>query len=125
MNRFWLGVGILLGILLLGIFCAASTEKLTEVSGHLTQAAAYAEAGQWEQAQNRFLEANKIWEKSRSGYAAITDHAPMEEIDQYFAQGQVFLAEQSGKDFRVCCQRLSLMVAAVADAQDLNWWSLL
>ena len=125
MKRMWLGVAILLGILGLGIFSAVTTETFQEkVSRDLRYAARAAEAGEWDTAGRRFLQARETWQQERDCNAAITDHAPMEEIDRFFAQGSVYLAEQERVDFSACCRALSVLVEAVAEAQSLNWWSL-
>ena len=126
MIRAWLGIAILLLLLGLGVFSAAATEHFHETMAvHLTQAAEAAETGEWDRANIQFLQAKKIWEQARNSNAAITDHAPMEEIDRYFIQGAVYLSEQVRMDFRSCCCALTVLVEAVADAQALNWWSLL
>ena len=126
MKRLWLGVGILLVILGLGIFSAAVTEAFQKrVSRELILAAEAAGAGEWDTAQSRYHQAKELWEENRACNAAITDHAPMEEIDRYFSQGSVFLSEGNRKDFRSCCLALSVLVEAVAEAQGLTWWSLL
>lgn len=125
MKRMWLGVAILLGILGLGIFSAVTTGNFQErVSRDLHLAARAAEAGEWDTAGHRFLQARDTWQQGRSRNAAITDHAPMEEIDRFFAQGNVYLAERERVDFSACCRALSVLVEAVAEAQSLTWWSL-
>lgn len=126
MKRLWLGVTILLFILGAGIFSAFATEAFQkQVSRDLILAAEAAAAGEWSTAQNRYHQALERWQQKRSRHAAITDHAPMEEIDRYFSQGSVFLSERNRKDFRSCCLALSVLVEAVAEAQGLTWWSLL
>lgn len=126
MKRLWIGVVILLVILGLGIFSAVATEKFQkQVAQELVLAAKAAEAGEWDTAQSRYLQAKTVWEASRPCNAAITDHAPMEEIDRYFSQGSIYLSERNRQDFRSCCLALSVLVEAVADAQGLTWWSLL
>lgn len=126
MKRLWLGVGILLVILGIGIYAAVATEDFHKtVSRDLDLAADAAEAGEWGSAKIRFSRAKEAWEQARDCNAAITDHAPMEEIDRYFSQGEVYLSEQAQKDFRSCCLALSVLVEAVAEAQGLTWWSLL
>ena len=125
MKRLWLGAGILLILLALGIFaCAAIGHFESQVAQHLDAATNAAQAGNWQQAETAFLQAKKIWEQARSGNAAITDHAPMEEIDQYFAQGMIYLSEVTRKDFLSCCLTLKVLVQAVAEAQSISWWSI-
>lgn len=126
MNRLWLGIGILLVLLALGLFCLAATEDFhTGVTRDLASAAEAAGAGEWHRAQVLFFQAKDTWERARSRNAAITDHAPMEEIDRFFAQGTVYAQQQARTEFCACCNALSVLVEAVAEAQGLSWWSLL
>lgn len=125
MSRLWIGVAILVILLSLGLSAALATDRFqADVSLALVAAGDAAAAGEWHRAETHFFQAEAIWRRHRSLNAAITDHAPMEEIDRFFLQGTVYLEERSRKDFRACCRALSCLVEAVAEAQAITWWSL-
>ena len=126
MNRFWLGVGILLVLLAAGIWITAISGSTHDaISALLEDAADASTTGEWEEAALLFYQAQQQWQRSRAGTAAITDHAPMEEIDRFFTQAEVYLRQHYQTDFSAFCKALSVLTKAVGEAQDLSWWSLL
>ena len=126
MNRLWLGVGILVLLLVLGIWVTAAIGSTHDgISALLSEAAQASTAGEWEQANSRFQQAKQQWQQLRPWTAAITDHGPMEEIDRFFSQTEVYLQMEYLADFRVGCQALAVLTQAIGEAQDFTWWSLL
>ncbi len=122
MTRFLLGVGLMLSLLGIGIFVWQAAESIHEpVSGLLVQAAAAADAGDYEKARSQAIEARSLWETSRHASAAFSDHAPMDEIDGLFAQ----LESESGTELAALCRRIASLISAVAEAHTLSWWNLL
>ena len=126
MKRFWLGVGLLLGMLVLGIFVTKSMAGIHEPIGKtLLEAGKFAFEEDWAGADASFLEARGRWEQYREVTAVVTDHTPMEQIDAMFRRLEVYRQQRKRDLFQSGCAELSAWVEAVADAQAVNWWSIL
>lgn len=123
MKRLWLGVGLLLALLALGIAATVTMGRICAPVGQtLTRAGEAARVGELEQAEKLCRQAKARWETYRTLSAAVTDHAPMEEIDGMFAALSVCRDETCYAEY---CARLTAMVEAVAEAQAVNWWNIL
>lgn len=126
MRRFWIGVGLLLGMLVLGIFVTESMAGIHEPIGKtLLEAGDLAFEEDWAGADAAFLQARGLWEQYREVTAVVTDHTPMEQIDAMFRRLEVYRQQRQADYFRSGCAELSACVEAVADAQAVNWWSIL
>lgn len=122
MKRLWLGVGLLLALLALGIVTTVTMGRICEPVGQtLTRAGEAARVGELGQAEALCRQAKTRWEAYRTLSAAVTDHAPMEEIDGMFAALSVCRDSDRYAEY---CARLTAMVAAVAEAQAVNWWNI-
>ena len=123
MGRFWLGVGILAGLFVLGIWVAQQTETThTQIVGYLEQAT------KTESPAQRYLLAEKAEEKWRAGrrsIAAVSDHAPMDEIDSLFAQMDICRSAGLMESFSIFCARTAEQIRALYEAHSLTWWNLL
>lgn len=126
MKRLWIGVGILLVLLALGIGTTVfAVHTHTGISQTLRQAAEAALTGEWNDAKALSLQAKEVWETHRHTTAAIADHEPMEQIDDLFSQMEVYLLTRQQIPFSACCASLSVMTNAIGEAHAINWWSLL
>ena len=126
MKRFWLGAGILVGILALGILVTRYAARVHKPIGKdLLEAGSQALEGDWAEADAYFRQARSRWEESRDLTAVVTDHTPMEQIDAMFRQLEVWRQQRQSVWFSAGCAELSAWVEAVADAQAVNWWSIL
>lgn len=126
MKRLWIGIFILIFLLGAGIGITVFADTIhTGISESLEQAGDAALAGDWDTAQSLASKAKEKWEAYRSGTAAIADHEPMEEIDSLLSQLEVYLQTRQQVAFSVCCKALSVLTQAIAEAQAVNWWSLL
>ena len=126
MKRFWIGVAILAILLATGIGTTVFAVRThTGIAEHLKQASEAALRGKWEEACTFSLDAKKQWESIRHGTAAIADHEPMEEIDDFFAQMEIYLLTRQQIPFATCCASLSVLTNAIGEAHAVNWWSLL
>lgn len=124
MKRFWLGVGILAGMLVLGILVTHYAARVHEPIGKaLLEAGEQALEGNWAEADAYFRQARSRWEDSRDLTAVVTDHTPMEQIDAMFRSLEVWRQQRQSARFSAGCAELSACVEAVADAQGVNWWS--
>lgn len=126
MKRLWIGVGILLILLALGIATTVfAVHTHTSISHTLQQAAEAALTGEWGDAKSLALVAKEVWETHRHTTAAIADHEPMEQIDDLFSQMEVYLLTGQQLPFSACCASLSVLTNAIGEAHAINWWSLL
>ena len=126
MGRFWLGVGILLVFLTLGIGITAFADAThTPICQELEAAAAASLSGDLPGGIALAEDAMTRWEERWHAVAIFSDHAPMDEIDGLFAQLEVYGKTGSAQEFAACCARISKLVGAMAEAHSPSWWNLL
>lgn len=126
MKRTGIGVGLLIALLLAGIFSARWMERHhMPLAGLLSQAARAAMAEEWEQAHTLTSHAEQAWSGKRRVTAAFADHGPMEEIDGLFAELEVFYLAGEQVHFATTCRDLSRKLEAMGDAHSLRWWNIL
>jgi len=126
MGRFWLGIGILVLFLVLGLWVAHAMDDVHQSIGQALDTAAQAAlSGQLDKGIALAQQAHSSWLSRWHGTACVADHAPMDEIDGLFAQLTVYSQIGQHKDFAACCTRLSALVLAVGEAHSLTWWNLL
>ena len=68
--------------------------------------------------------AKAAWEEAEPLSACFADHNPMEEIDQEFAQLEVFAREGEAMAFAAACGSLAEKLQAMSDAHSLQWRNL-
>lgn len=126
MSRFWLGIGLLVLFLVLGLWIGNTTNNANQtVAQTLDQAAAQTLQGDPETGVALAKQAHSQWDDSWHGTASVADHAPMDEIDGLFAQLEMYGETKQYADFAAYCARLAKLVTAVGEAHVLNWWNLL
>lgn len=126
MGRFWLGIGLLLFFLGLGLWVARSTIQTCDtIAQTLTQAAETSLSGNLEEGKALALTAHRTWDAKWHGVASVADHSPMDEIDGLFGQLFVYGQGELPVEFAACCARLSRLICAVGEAHSLTWWNLL
>ena len=126
MKRTWIGIGLLAGLLILGIFTARWMDRChSPVAGNLKQAAEAAMTEDWQKAEEFCRSAQDKWERCRKTTAVLTDHGPMEEIDSLFAELKIFLTAREQVHFASVCSQLSRQVEAIGEAHGLMWWNIL
>ena len=126
MKRLWIGITILSLLLAVGIGTTIfATRTQQEISQTLSQASESALEGKWQEAKNLSQNAKQKWERCRKVTASISDHEPMEEIDDLFSQMEIYLITNQPLPFSVCCASLSVLTEAIGEAHAVNWWSLL
>lgn len=125
-KRFYLGLGLLTFFLILGLIISIIIANTNApISGQLEQASQEALSGNLEKGILLAAQAKTSWESAWHGIAMASDHAPMDEIDSLFAQMDIYAKAGDPLHFGSYCARLSELVAAISDAQKLNWWNLL
>lgn len=126
MARFWIGVGLLVGFLGLGLWVSKAMDEVhVPVMELLEQAADATLEGDMESGKELADRAYAVWERYWRGTAAVADHAPMDEIDGLFALVQGYARAGSAADFAAGCGRLSKLVEAIGEAHSPKWWNLL
>ena len=126
MRRFWLGLGLILGLLAGGIFLSWKfTEIHAPLAEKLTRAAEAARESDLSAANTWLEEARQDWEQARTFSAAVTDHEPMEEMESLFAEARYFGLAGDTEELAAACGRLAALSRAIAESQKINWWNLL
>lgn len=125
MKRSILGVFLLVGLLVLGLYTSSRMERRhTPIQDALNTASEKAEAEDWDMAFVLLNEATRRWEQGWDMDAALADHAPMKEIDSLFARLGVFCREENREEFSAGCRELSRLVQAMTDAHQPSWRNL-
>ena len=126
MKRSILGFGLLLALLVLGLFTSGRMEKRhAPIQAALDAAADSVAEENWRGAGILLQEAKTRWERGWRADAALADHAPMEEIDALFAQVEVYAAARGEAEFAAGCAELSRRMEAMANAHGAQWWNVL
>lgn len=125
MKRSYYGLTMLLVLLIAGIYTTRYMEKCHEdVILRLEQAAEDANRGSWGQAQSGLQQAKAGWEDRWGISAALTDHEPMEQVNNLFAQLEVYAREQDPIGFCAVCAHLQESLYAIGEAHSIVWWNL-
>lgn len=126
MKRCWLGLGLLVALLGLGIWENLQIPALTKpIARQLDEAAQLAMAGAWEAAAGKSGDAKGQWQECWDLLASTTHHGPMEEIDSLLAKAELLLQSRSAEDFSACCARLAEMIRALGESHVVNLRNLL
>ena len=123
MKRFGLGI-VLLILLLLGSLATwwGMGRLHRPIVQELTEAVVLAEDND-PAAKETAMKAKDRWQRNWHFAASFSDHTPMEEIDNLFAELEVF--EPASEEFKACCRRLIQRTEAMVHAHSLSWWDLL
>lgn len=125
MVRFWLGAGLLAAFLGFSLWVGVAIEQTQDpISAQLEQAAAACLQGDPREGYRLAQQAHTTWQTNWHWVAAVSDHAPMDEIDSLFAQMDFYAQAGQTGDFAAYCTRLAQLVLAVAEAHSLHWWNL-
>lgn len=126
MKRFWLGVGILVLFLAIGLLTTQGFQALFQpLSDTLHQASDAVQEGKWEQAEALAQKARQQWDKYRNITAALTNHEPMEETEAMFNVLDVYVRQRDKTRFAQCCAQLAALTEAIGESQSICWWNLL
>ena len=126
MKRSWIGFFLLILLLVASLLSTRVMVGIHEpVEAALSQAARYAMAGQWDQAEAVFREAEDGWDRWEHLRSCFADHTPVEDIDAAFALLKVYCTAEEQTAFEGACRELARRVAAVGEAHELVWWNLL
>ena len=108
MKRCWIGAGILVLILVLGLLSGTFLRNFCrEASSELTLAAEGKVPA--EGIRDR-------WERHRTLFAMLCDHSSLSAIREEFR-----VLDPAGENFRETCLRLAAKLEALGDSQRLSW----
>lgn len=125
-RRFYLGVGILAVFLVLGIIVSFGFAKIHDpIATQLDNAASAATAGDLEEGIRLAMQAKDRWQQYWNCTASVADHTPMDEIDNLFAEMEVFAKTKDPEHFAACCAQLAQQVQSVYDAHRPAWPNIL
>ena len=126
MKRSWIGFGLLLVLLILGLLVTWLMKEIHEpVTLALDQAAERIQLGDWSSAEGYFDSARQQWDAWKNVRSCFADHAPVEEIDAGFAELQIYCAARENVAFAAACRELARKVSAVGEAHGLVWRNIL
>lgn len=126
MKRFWLGAGLLLGLLAIGFGAAALMGGvLSPISGKLDEAAQAVQVGDWQRAQELVSEASGHWQQRRHLTAALTNHEPLRQIDSIFAELAVYARQKDEVQYAAMCVHLARLTEGIRQESEFKWWTLL
>ena len=121
-----LGVGILVGLLLCGLWSAWYINRQHSTMATVMENSSWlALSGQWENAKELAVSVRQDWEKGWRYRAAFADHAHLEEIDTLFRELTVHSAAGEHTDFARICAVLTEKLKALAASQQFSWWNVL
>ena len=118
MKRCWLGAGLLLLMLVLGLIFSSLLGRFgRELSREAARAGALAEENRAEAVE--ILEAMEgKWQRNRPWLAVLWDHRALREADTLFA---LLTGSPEGDTFRENVLRLAQALRDLADAQKPSW----
>ena len=126
MNRLWIGIGLLVILLGMGLgLLWGSHVFFTEFSENVEQAGHLAMSGNWQAAGQKVAKSKAQWDRFHNFWSAFTDHEPMEQMENLFAQLELYQSQQMEIDFSAVCRSLSHMARAIQESHGVKWWSIL
>ncbi len=120
MRRFWFALALMLLLALAGF---GITQQLNRICQPIALLLEQAESATGEEAAHLCAAAREDWERSHKFMAAVTDHQPMEEVDALFDSLAVYLRCGDDLHFSQTCAQLASQIRAIAEAQQVAWWS--
>lgn len=126
MRRLWIGLGLLLGLLAIGLGLLVFSEGFfREFSANLEEAARLSMAEDWPAAVEKAEKSRAMWQRYYRFFSATTDHEPIEEVQELFARLELYSRERIAVDFSAVCRSLSKLAEAINESHNLRWWSIL
>lgn len=126
MKRLWIGVGILLVLLAMGVtLLCISNHFYQDFSRELQSAQELALAGNWTVAGEKADNAQTLWLQYRRLWASFSDHEPVEELETLLSQLEIYEKRRLEVDFAAVCQGIVHLAEAIDESHNLRWWSIL
>ncbi len=126
MKRMKIGVGLLVAVLVAGIWLG---ERMIDChlpcASDLEHAAACAMAEDWASAGALATRARETWERNKHLSASVTAHEPMDEIDALFGELEIYRAREETSAYSAGCMYLAEQLRDLGNSFKLSWWNLL
>ena len=123
MKRIWIGIGFLVGLLVVGLVVMQVTDRqMSRISEKLQQAA---QISNFEEAVALSQAAQSHWEENSHFMAALCDHTDIDNIEELFAQLNVYQLYNEQTDHAVLCAQLAKALLDLTENHRLTWWNLL
>ena len=117
MKRCWFGGGLLVLLLITGLLVSREMGRFhLSLSESLLQAAELTGSDR-DAAQSKADQAREHWESRRKFAAVLSDHAPMDDIQEHFS---LLTPEAEEEDFREVCLRLASQLQVLGHGQLLT-----
>lgn len=125
-KRFWLGMALLGLFLAFGLLISARMTALhAEAAGELDRAAELTLSGDFSEACEVAFHAYDAWLEARKFTASVADHSPMDDVEQLFAEMEIYAKTEEKPHFAACCRQLGVMLRSMYDAHRPTWWNFL
>lgn len=126
MKKMYFGIGLMIVLLAISFFSGVYMARQSEdICSYLEQAQTYAFDGEFSRAEETVDAAYGSWQRHEHRFAALTDHAPMEAIEDLFQSAGEYAGLGETEEFTLLCGKICRMVEMVSQAQQLHWWNLL
>ena len=126
MSRLWIGIGLLVVLLAMGIgLLWGSRVFFEDFTAEIQQAGELALAGNWADAEKKAESCRKKWDRYHRFWASFTDHEPIEQMENLFSQLDVYRVRRLEVDFATVCRNLAHVAEAIDESHNLRWWSVL
>lgn len=121
MKRLWIACGILAALFAATLYNAGYLDRLTaSLADQLTQAEAWAEAGNWDEAARLTEEAFQDWESHTLYLHVLLRHADTDDINSGFQEvGEFITCEESG-EYSAANARLITQIRLLYEAEQLS-----
>ena len=124
--KFFLAMGLLIlmlaGCLLVsGRIDSAISAVVQDVDTAIEQAG----NGQLEQAAHSLHEARIQWQAQRSMFASVSNHTPMDDIDEVLAETESYGFSFCKDAFLAGCAKLKTLLDSISQDHRLTWWNFL
>ena len=124
--RSWLGVGLLAVLLLLGIGAGYVIQGFHQPTvRYLEQTVEAVGNGELDRAADFVQKAEARWAQYYKCTAALTDHSPMDQIEDIFQEMKEWVKAGQWEIVAARCRQLAVAVNSVCEDQRLTWWNLL
>lgn len=125
MKRSWAGFGLLMALLLISLLATGFMTRVHEETAlDLRQSAECALRGQWQDAQLFLSRAEQGWRKWEHLRSSLSDHSPVEEVEESFAALEIYRQAREADAYRAACAVLVKKMEALGDSHRLVWWNI-
>ena len=126
MKRLWFGAGLLVFLLVAGLYLGDALPDLIQpAEADLDKAAVAALEENWPLASALYLRAQKHWDSCRSLTAVLAHHDPIQQIDVGFAALPAYAAVEDTTAFCSACSQLAQQLRSLPQPHGATWWNII